>query len=180
MTVHFVSAQPSQRHCYPSFCLTPAPTTHHQEILASLDVVAVQSRSHPLVSGRSSVSDLARYDWIVNPQGCGYRAELERVMEEHGQELRVGVDAYGTEMQLRLVGAGLGLGIVSKSILALSRHRDELSIIDLKDFKFCIDVSVLHQSSVGNLAKPIALLRDVIAEKILAVESPPPLRKRRS
>ncbi len=100
-------------------------------------------------------------------------------MEEHGQELRVGVDAYGTEMQLQLVGAGLGLGIVSKSILALSRHRDELSIIDLKDFKFRIDVDVLHQSSVGNLIKPIALLRDVVAAKILAAERTPDAPKSR-
>lgn len=158
---------------------TPPPNSHYQVTIASLDVVVVQSRLHPLVRGRRSVSELSRIEWIVNPRGCGYRAELERVMAEHGRQLRVGVDAYGTEMQLQLVGAGLGLGIVPKTIFALSRHRNDLLIVDLKDFKFRIDVAVLYQSSVGNLIKPIELLRDVVAAKILAAERSPDVRKGR-
>ncbi len=157
---------------------SPVLASHHQCTIGSLDVVVVQSRIRPLVGTPCSVSDLSRCDWIMNPQGCGYRAELERVMGEHGDELRVGVDAYGTEMQLQLVAAGLGLSIVPKSILALSLHRETLSIVDVKDFRFRINVNILHQSNVGNLIKPIELLRHCFTAKLFSGK-PPARRKGR-
>ncbi len=48
---------------------------------------------------------LAKEGWILNPQGCGYRAELERAIGEIGESLRVVVDTYGTEIQLRMIAS---------------------------------------------------------------------------
>lgn len=86
------------------------PDSLHGRRIATLDVEVIQSKHRPLVGERTPVSALAEVEWILNPQGCGYRAALQRAIEGAGRQIRMGVDTHGTDMQLRLVAAGLGLG----------------------------------------------------------------------
>lgn len=139
-----------------------AGTGMHGRRLAKLDVRVVQSKLHPVVPKRSRIAELADHEWILNPQGCGYRAALQRAMESAGKQLRLGVDMHGTETQLRLVAAGLGLGLAPRSLLAASSHAKALSLIDVVDFSLQIDVWMVHAADLGNLSRALDVLRQTL------------------
>ena len=54
-------------------------------LLATLDVLVVQSRQDPVATTPVTMADLAQQQWILNPMGCGYRAALQRAMEGAGR-----------------------------------------------------------------------------------------------
>ncbi len=131
---------------------------------ARFDVLVVQSQRHPLVPRRSDIARLADFEWILNPQGCGYRAALQRTMEGAGKSLRIGVDVHGTETQLRLVAAGLGLGLAPRSLLAASGHLRDLSVVEVADFSLSLDLWLVHAASLGNLSRALDVLHLALTE----------------
>ena len=131
-------------------------------VLSTLDLVIVQSAERPAFKGRVSMSDLAKAGWILNPQGCGYRAELERAMGQTGETLRVLVDTYGNELQLRMIASGMGIGIIPRILLSASPRARKLRILQVTDFKLSLDIHLVHLTALGNMKKAIASLADTI------------------
>jgi DNA-binding transcriptional LysR family regulator len=132
--------------------------------IASVDVAIVQSRRHPLVHQPVRVVDLAKHDWILNPIGCGYRAGLESAMGEKDHGLRIAVDTYGTEIQLRMIASGLGLGLAPRSVLRASASRDEIVIVNAAGFAMQLDIWLIHLKEFGNLKRTIERLMAMVAE----------------
>lgn len=132
--------------------------------IATFDVLIVQSKDAPVVPDRSSIDQLADSEWILNPQGCGYRAALQRAMEGAGKPLRLGVDVHGTETQLRLVAAGMGLGLAPRSLLAASSHLQELSIVAVADFSLTLDLWLVHAQALGNLGQALDVFHRALVE----------------
>jgi DNA-binding transcriptional LysR family regulator len=126
--------------------------------IATLDVMVVQSKKKPLVKNRTSIKSLAAQEWVLNPLGCGYRAALERAMDGVGQRLRLSVDTHATDMQLRLISAGVGLGLVPKEVLAMSALKGQLSVVDVSDFKLSVDVWLVSAKELGNLRHAVNFL----------------------
>ena len=85
-------------------------------------------------------------------------------MENQGRNLRLVVDTYDTEKQLRLVAAGLGLGLVPRSVLRLSAHYKDLSIVDVEDFSLSLDIWLAHPRQLGNLKRAAEVLGNTVAE----------------
>src|ERR1700730_2855128 len=98
--------------------------------IATVDVAIVQSRRRPRVRKAVALADLAKQDWILNPVGCGYRAGLESAMGESDGRLRVAVDTYGTEVQLRMIASGLGLGLAPSRVLRGRPRRHQIAIVE--------------------------------------------------
>ncbi|HWT39283.1 MAG TPA: LysR family transcriptional regulator [Paraburkholderia sp.] len=130
--------------------------------VASLEVVVVQSSERPLVSSRATLAAVAREEWILNPQGCGYRAALQHAVEAAGFPLKVRADTHGNEMQLQLIASGLGLGLVPKSILAQSVWNQRLEVVKVARFAPKLDVSLVFPHHPGNLKRAIACLGDTM------------------
>jgi DNA-binding transcriptional LysR family regulator len=133
-------------------------------IIATLDVAIVQSRGRPLVRKPTQLAGLAKHDWILNPTGCRYRAGLESAMGERARRLRIAVDTYGTEAQLRMVASGLGLGLVPRSVLRTSASRDEIVIVDASGFAMQLDIWLIHLKEFGNLRLAIESLAAMVTE----------------
>ncbi len=156
--------------------MLPSGTTLPEDIsgmrTATLDIVVVQSKHQPLVDRRTAIQALANRDWILNPMGCGYRAALERAMEDQSRNLRLVVDTYDTEKQLRLVAAGLGLGLVPRAVLRHSTYYNDLSIVDVADFSLSLDIWLAHPRQLGNLKRAAEVLGHAMAEEFSRFAKP--------
>ena len=139
------------------------PAAARGSFIATLDVLVVQSRQAPIATKPVSIADLAEQQWILNPQGCGYRAALQRAMEGVGKQVRLGIDLHGTETQLRLVAAGLGLGLAPTRLLADSRFLKDLCPVEVVDFALKLDLWLLRAPELGNLSRALEVLDQVLA-----------------
>ena len=144
----------------PSGSAHPAGT--RGSLIATLDVLVVQSRHTPIATKSVTIAELAEQQWILNPQGCGYRAALQRAMEGVGKQVRLGVDMHGTETQLRLVAAGLGLGLAPTRLLANSHFLEDLCPVEVADFALKLDLWLLRAPELGNLSRALDVLGQVL------------------
>ena len=101
------------------------------------------------------LADLHAQGWVLNPDGCGFRASLQRTLAEQGAALRINLETYGTELQLGLVADGQGLGLVPAPLLARSAYRERLAAIPLKDFKPEIQLWLIHPRFLGPLQEVV-------------------------
>lgn len=140
------------------------PAGMRAKFIATLDVLVVQSKRDPIVPKGARISDLAEHEWILNPHGCGYRAALQRAMEGAGKQIRLGVDMHGTETQLRLVAAGLGLGLAPRKLLDGSKYVQHLSLVDVRDFALKLDMWLVHPIELGNLSQAVDVLHQALKD----------------
>ncbi len=138
------------------------PAGTRGSFIATLDVLVVQSRHAPIATTPVTIADLAEQQWILNPQGCGYRAALQRAMEGVGKLVRLGIDLHGTETQLRLVAAGLGIGLAPKRLLANSHFLKDLCPVEVVDFALKLDLWLLRAPELGNLSRALDVLDQVL------------------
>lgn len=89
--------------------------------------------------------------WILNPDGCGFRAGLKRTLAEQGLPMKVQLDTNGRELQLELVARGHGLGLVPWPLLQASAQRKALAVVPLSDFKPQVELWLVHGRALGRL-----------------------------
>jgi DNA-binding transcriptional LysR family regulator len=140
----------------------PLPNGLAGSLVTRFDVKVVQSAKKPLVDQRTTVGLLSAHEWILNPDGCGYRAALQRAMTDRGQHVRLSIDTYATDMQLRLIANGLGLGLVPLDVLSASEWRRHLSVIDVSDFGLALDVWLVFPRYLGNLQRAVEVLMESV------------------
>lgn len=92
------------------------------------------------------------------------RSALSRMLGAAGLPFDVAVEAFGSELQLSLVARGAGIGIVAPNALARSAHRDALRVVETVGLETRINVWIVHGALPGRLVRPVALLRDALAE----------------
>ncbi len=148
------------------------PAGTRGSFIATLDVLVVQSRQAPIAATPVTIADLAEQQWILNPQGCGYRAALQRAMEGVGKQVRLGIDLHGTETQLRLVAAGLGLGLAPTRLLADSHFLKDLCPVEVADFALELDLWLLRAPELGNLSRAVDVLGQVLSQTFEIGRSP--------
>lgn len=133
----------------------------------SLKVVAARGS---VAKRNTRLKDCYTRGWVLNPDGCGFRAGLQRALSEQGLSLSINLETFGTELQLGLVANGQGLGLVPEPLLLASRHRDALDVINVSDFKPQVDLWLFHPRYLGNLQEPVELFGEVAGHRLL-VES---------
>lgn len=134
------------------------------QLIASLEVLVVQSKARPIALGVVQIEDLAEHEWILNPQGCGYRSALQRSMEGVGRQVHLGVDTHGTEIQLRLVAEGFGLGLVPRGLLTRSSYAKDISVVEVSNFTLKLDVWLAAASELGNLQRAYSVVCRILID----------------
>lgn len=112
------------------------------------------------------LADCYQQGWILNPDGCGFRAGLQRVLASQGLNFQINMETFGTELQLGLVANGQGLGLVPKPLLDNSKYKDELDIVPISDFKPLLDLWVIHSRFLGNLQLPVDYFAELVAQRL--------------
>lgn len=143
--------------------------------LDTTSLVVVSSAATPLRRSYK-LADLQEQRWILNPDGCGFRAGLRRALTAQGLPLRVRLDTNGRELQLDLVAGGHGLGLVPLPLLERSAHRDRLAIVPVSDFKPRLTLWLLHALQPGRLQGPVELF----AKHVLGALQPVAPKRRRA
>ena len=124
------------------------------QVLDSSALVVVAPKAE--VTKRSyRLAQWSERGWILNPDGCGFRAGLRRVLAAQGLPLAVQLDTNGRELQLELVARGHGLGLVPMPLLRASAWRDQLAVVPLSDFKPQVDLWLVHGRARGRLQEPV-------------------------
>ncbi len=108
--------------------------------------------------------DCYQHGWVLNPDGCGFRAGLQRALADQGLGLQLNLETFGSELQLGLVAQGRGLGLVPAPALARSRYREQLRVLALEDFQPLIQLWLVRPQLLGNLETPAQLFGASVAQ----------------
>lgn len=90
-----------------------------------------------------TLKEAAAMDWILNPEGCGARAILQKAFARAGLSLRVGVETYNYELQMSLVARGRGLGLVPSRLVGRSAVRRQLCVSSVRGLDFPMTIWLL-------------------------------------
>jgi DNA-binding transcriptional LysR family regulator len=114
----------------------------------------------------ASLAELARFPWIMNEGGCGFRIYLQQRFEAERLPFQVAIEALSVDLRMSLVARGLGIGILTPSAFAGSRWKDAVEVVEAADFQPRVRAWMLHSPPAGRLAQPIAVFRDGLAEAL--------------
>lgn len=127
-------------------------------------VVVAPRRGHPLRVHR--ITDLAGVNWVLNPEGCGARAALQRALLRANVNMRVAVETYNYELQLSLVARKRGLSLVPARILARSRLRSRLRALHVRGLDFRLTIWTVRGQPTTGLDAVLAELNRELIEKL--------------
>jgi len=131
------------------------------ELLGNERVAVVASRDLKLPS-RCKLADLGGIPWVINPDGCGFRHELDRALAANGHALEVAAEAWGMGLQISLVASGAGLGLVPERFIAGSPQRDVLRVVTIDDFEALLAVWLIRAPDLGAHAAAVDLLAETV------------------
>ncbi|MNN04467.1 HTH-type transcriptional regulator GltR [compost metagenome] len=138
------------------------PDSLQAEALGGMRLKVVAARDGGVEATR--LVDCYRHGWVLNPDGCGFRAGLQRALADQGLNLQVNLETFGSELQLGLVSEGRGLGLVPAPVLERSRYRDSLRVLELEDFQPQIELWLVHPKVLGSLLPAARLFGAAVAE----------------
>jgi len=133
---------------------TPPPKNALGELIERSPLVVV-ARKEDVVRRSYRLADWSDRGWILNPDGCGFRAGLKRALNDRGLPFVLQMDTNGRELQLEMVARGHGLSLLPLPLLKASAHKEALAAVPLSDFKPEVDLWLIHGRAPGALQAPI-------------------------
>lgn len=124
---------------------------------------SMRKRPHTLAECQSQ-------GWVLNPDGCGFRAGLQQALTAQGYSLRLNLETLGTELQLGLVADGVGLGLIPLPLLRSSAHASRLDVIQVSDFRPEIAVWIVRSRELGKMQSALAVLSESVADSFKAAK----------
>jgi DNA-binding transcriptional LysR family regulator len=136
----------------------PWPSNAKVLPIASDLLVGVASRTLD-VSQRTSFVDLLDRPWVLNPDGCGYRALLAALAASARRSIHVIAEVQGASLQRELVLAGLGVGLVPESVARAWKSQktggNDLVIVRPKDEPLAVTAALISTETTQRLGRPI-------------------------
>jgi len=139
--------------------------------LGRIELVVV-ARKDAMAKRSYKLRDIYSEGWVLNPDGCGFRAGLARALAEQGLSFKINLETFGTDLQLGLAANGVGLGLMPRPILERSRHRKQLDIVNVTDFKPVLDIWLVQPLQPG----PVQHAIDLFAQSVEQAFAQSPLK----
>jgi DNA-binding transcriptional LysR family regulator len=127
---------------------SPLPTDVIGEVVAQERFVIVSP-----MAGAERRRQLADLDgrWVLNPKGCLVREALRTQLERAGASMEVVAEVHNLQLQLSLVAAGMGLGILpGRFVQQLSRRR-QVQQVRVSDWDFRAAITFVHTGHARRL-----------------------------
>jgi len=115
---------------------------------------------------RRKAEDLRGVHWILNPEGCGARSNLQRALQRHNVEMHVALETYNYELQLNLVARNRGWSLVPSRILHRSAVRARLRVLPIDGLRFPLTVWTVTREAEMRLAAVIEQFNRQLNEKL--------------
>jgi len=135
------------------------------ERLGDQPVLLVAARNSD-VPNVTTLKELSRQSWVMNQDGCGFRAVIRRLFESEHLPFQVAVEALNPDLRLSLIARGLGVGLTTREQLDRCPVRHALKAVEAADFKPRVTAWVVHRPPVGRLIGPIETFREALAETL--------------
>jgi DNA-binding transcriptional LysR family regulator len=120
------------------------------------------------ISRRTSFVDLFDRPWVLNPDGCGYRALLGTLAASMQRSMHVVAEVQGASLQRELVLAGLGVGLVPEAVarawMSQRPGGNGLIIVRPKNKPFAITAALISTETTQRLGRPIEALRSALID----------------
>jgi DNA-binding transcriptional LysR family regulator len=97
--------------------------------------------------------------WVLNPEPCDARKRLAEALGQRGARLRVAAEVHHPALQLGLVRAGLGLGLMPRRLVGRKAPRD-IAVLPARGLDLGFDI-LLSRSPHLHAHAPVA---DALAE----------------
>jgi DNA-binding transcriptional LysR family regulator len=140
------------------------PSGVEADLLAREHLVVIGPKAWPRRS--FTIQDLRDVSWVLNPEGCAARAGLQRELARAEIPLRIGVETYSYELQMRLIARGRGLGLVPSRLVRRSPTRKRLRQLTVPQLQFP-QVIWMVRSNLGTGPEPaLAALQRGLVERL--------------
>jgi DNA-binding transcriptional LysR family regulator len=104
--------------------------------LSVIDLVFVTSPGNPLTKKKNVTwDDLKAASWILNQDGCQFRAYIQKRLKDRGQTMKVEVEIIGFELQKKLTQLGLGISLLPKRFVSKEIHQGTLRVLNVQGTK---------------------------------------------
>lgn len=104
--------------------------------LAATEIVFVAAPNWPFVRRREvAIDELGHLPWILNQEGCLYRAYLDELCRERHLTMNVAVEVIGLEVQKRLAQLGLGAALLPRHFVTKELREGTLKSFKVKGVK---------------------------------------------
>ena len=126
-------------------------------------LVVIAPPTHPLVGKKKiSLQRVAEETFLVREQGSGTRLAMESKFAAHNILLKTEQEFGSVEAIKQGVSAGLGLSVLSDSVLSLELAAGKLCVLDVEEFPLMRDWYVAHLSE-----KKLSLVAKTFLEFLL-------------
>lgn len=142
----------------------PLPQGLTGRVLASEELVVVAPRAWE--DRLTTLAQVARRGWVLNPEGCAARAWLRRALGRRDALLEVRVDAYSYELQMALVARGRGLGLVPRRLLDRSPSRHQLATLRIRGLRFPFTIWIATADDRPRLPGALSALGQALAKQL--------------
>jgi len=135
--------------------------------------VALISSVETALKGTVPLEALRGTGWVLNSEGCGYRAALKRTLEEAGIPFTVVAEVNDIDLQMRLVLEGVGEGLLP--LRALPRR---LAVAGLQTFRiagvtFLLEVRLLYRRTGPIIPVAVPIIERTVSSLLMRASPDP-------
>ncbi len=148
----------------------PPPAAVAALRLAPEPATAVASTRSRL-KGVVGLEELRGVPWVLNPDGCGYRARLKRTLEEAGIPFVVAVEVLfvDVDLQLKLIRERVGAGIVSAGALPPRPEAAGLQTFRIASLDLALEVWLLHRETGRILPLVVPVIEETVSASLMGI-----------
>ncbi|WP_163100152.1 LysR family transcriptional regulator [Peribacillus alkalitolerans] len=100
------------------------------------ELFIIASPSHPSIKGNITWGDLQDHTWITREVGSGTREYLEHVIRSNGLKVKSLISISSNQGIKECVIQGMGISLLSRSVIVRELKHGELSIIPIENQSF--------------------------------------------